>query len=156
MGRRIQREFERKTKIAVDSVDCPQDIESKVGNQFKCKIYAPDRKVPDGKILEVQVTLKDDQGDISWSVQTGLVNLGVIEENIEKIFETERLSKVKASCDGKFKIVHKGDTFECNVQEGNDNQGKVMVQVTDPQGKVNFQFLDNPDSTPQEEQPSTP
>lgn len=151
MGRRIHREFEQKTEIAVHSVKCPQDIESKVGKTFVCDIYALE-----GNILKTQVTLKDDQDDISWSVQTGLVNLGVIEENIEKTFKNERLSKVKASCDGKFKIARQGDTFECDVQEGNDDQGKVMVKVTDEQGKVNFQFLDHADSAPEDEQSSAP
>ncbi|WP_235109985.1 DUF4333 domain-containing protein [Acaryochloris sp. 'Moss Beach'] len=149
VGRRIHKEFERKTEIAVHSVKCPQDIESKVGKKFVCDIYALE-----GNILKTQVTLKDDQGDISWSVQTGLVNLGVIEENIEKTFQDERLSKVKASCDGKFKIARQGDTFECDVQEGNDDQGKVMVKVTDKQGKVNFQFLDHADPAAEDERPS--
>lgn len=151
VGRRIHKEFERKTAIAVHSVKCPQDVESKPGRQFACKIYALD-----GKILNTQVTLKDDQGDISWSVKAGLVNLGVIEENIEKTFKAERLSKVKASCDGKFKIAYQGDTFECDVQEGNDDQGKVMVKVTDQDGKVNFQFLDHTDSVELDEQPADP
>ncbi|WP_238549210.1 DUF4333 domain-containing protein [Acaryochloris marina] len=151
VGRRIHQEFERKTEIAVHSVKCPQDIESKVGKRFVCDIYALE-----GNILKTQVTLKDDQGDISWSVQTGLVNLGVIEENIEKTFKNERLSKVKASCDGKFKIAHQGDTFECGVQEGNDDPGKVMVKVTDEQGKVNFQFLDRSDPAADNKPSSAP
>lgn len=148
MGRRIHQEFERKTEIAVHSVKCPQDIESKVGQEFDCDIFALD-----GKILKTKVILKDDQADdISWSVQAGLVNLGVIEENIEKIFKNERLSKVKASCDGKFKIAYQGDTFQCQVQEGNDDQGRVMVKVTDQEGKVDFQFLDNAGFGTKEEQ----
>ncbi|WP_299414904.1 DUF4333 domain-containing protein [Acaryochloris sp. IP29b_bin.148] len=140
VGRRIHQEFERKTAIEVHSVKCPNDVESKAGQQFACKIYASD-----DKILTTQVTLKDDQGDISWSVQSGLVSLGVIEQNIEQTFETERLSKVRASCDGKFKIAHQGDTFECQVQEGNDHQGIVTVKVADQAGKVDFLFLDAAD-----------
>lgn len=147
VGRRIHKEFERKTEIAIHSVKCPQDIESKAGQTFVCDIYALD-----GKILKIQVTLKDDQGDIAWSVQTGLVNLGVIEENIEQTFKTERLSNVKASCDGKFKIAHQGDTFQCQVQDGNDDQGQVRVKVTDQKGKIDFQFLDYSGSDAQDEQ----
>lgn len=138
VSQKIQREFQQKTEIAVHSVKCPQDIESKTGEDFFCDIYALD-----GSVIKTKVSLTDDQGNFTWSVQEGLVDLAVIEENIEQTFKTQRLSKVKASCEGKFKIAHQGEIFECQVQEASDEQGIVQVKVIDKQGKVDFQVLDN-------------
>lgn len=133
---RIQREFQKKTEITVHAVKCPQDIESKKGESFSCQIYAED-----GSLIQTQVSLKDDEGDFSWSVEEGLVDLAVIEENIEQTFKSQRLSNVRASCDGKFKIAHLGEIFECQLQEDNEYPKTVQVKVTDKQGKVSFQVL---------------
>lgn len=136
VSQRVQREFQQKTEIAVHSVKCPQDIESKKGESFYCQIYGLD-----GSLIQTQVSLTDDEGNFTWSVQEGLVNLAVIEENIEQTFKSQRLSKVTASCDGKFKIAHLGEIFECQLQEDNEYPQTVQVKVTDKQGKVNFQVL---------------
>lgn len=137
VSQKIQREFQKKTEIAVHSVKCPQDVESKTGENFFCDIYALD-----GSVVKTKVTLTDDQGHFTWSVREGLVNLAVIEKNIEQTFKDQRLSNVRAFCEGKYKIAHQGEIFECQVQESDDLQGTVQVKVTDKQGKVNFQVLD--------------
>jgi hypothetical protein len=140
VGRILQQEFANKTQIAVHSVECPPNIESKKGEQFDCRIYAQDNHQ-----LLAQVTLKNDQADeIDWFVPEGLINLAVIENKIEEKFKTQRLTKVQANCKGKFKIVQPGDQFECQVQEANDITGTVEVKVTDKQGRVNFQLVDQP------------
>lgn len=139
VGRRIQREFTQKTNIAVSLVECPQDQESKAGQQFTCTIYDRDKRQ-----LPVPVTLRDDPADFTWSVPEGLINLAVIEENIEQTFRAQRLSKVTASCGdevgNRFKIARAGDKFPCQVQEANDEKDTVEVEVKD-EGKVDFQVL---------------
>jgi hypothetical protein len=155
VGRILQQEFTRKTQISVHSVECPPNIESKAGEQFACRIYAQDNHQ-----LLAQVTLKNDQADdIAWFVPEGLINLAVIEENIEEKFKTQRLTKVQANCKGnkgKFKIVEPGNQFHCQVQEANDITGTVKVKVTDKQGRVNFQLVDQPiTDQPAIDRPST-
>lgn len=137
VSQKIQQDFQKKTEIAVHVVECPQDIESKTGETFFCNIYARD-----GSVIKTKVNLTDDQGRFTWSIQEGLVNLAVIEKNIEQTFKDQRLSNVRAFCAGKYKIAHQGEIFECQVQEANDGQETVQVKVTDKQGKVNFQVLE--------------
>ena len=45
------------------TVECPADIELKPGDRFTCTARAQGKQAP------VQVTQKDDQGNISWEIK---------------------------------------------------------------------------------------
>jgi uncharacterized protein DUF4333 len=46
------------------TVDCPDDIEAKAGDEFECQATADD-----GTNATVKVTQNDDQGNVTWSVE---------------------------------------------------------------------------------------
>ena len=45
------------------TVDCPDDIEAKAGDEFECQATSDD-----GTNATVKVTQNDDQGNVTWAV----------------------------------------------------------------------------------------
>jgi uncharacterized protein DUF4333 len=46
------------------TVDCPDDIEAKAGDEFECTATGSD-----GTTAKIQVTQNDDQGNVSWILE---------------------------------------------------------------------------------------
>jgi hypothetical protein len=57
----IRRGITRQTGIKVESVRCPNDIELRQGDTFRCVAVASD-----GQRARVEVTQRDDEGSVSW------------------------------------------------------------------------------------------
>ena len=51
----------RQTGVRIDSVHCPDDVEVQRGGRFRCEAVAAD-----GQRAAVEVTQRDDEGNISW------------------------------------------------------------------------------------------
>ena len=45
------------------SVDCPNEVDWKKGESFTCDV-----EEPDGTISKATVTMKDDDGNVSWKI----------------------------------------------------------------------------------------
>ncbi len=51
------------TGQGVESIDCPDDVEVKEGNEFECAVTADD-----GTAATVTVTQDDDEGNVTWEI----------------------------------------------------------------------------------------
>ena len=51
----------RQTGVKIDSVRCPDEIEAKEGETFRCVARASN-----GQRARVEVTQRDDEGSVSW------------------------------------------------------------------------------------------
>jgi hypothetical protein len=60
----ISRGIEEQTDAAVQSVDCPDDVDAEAGNSFTCSVTAED-----GSTATVDVTQEDDEGNVSWELR---------------------------------------------------------------------------------------
>ena len=62
--REIAEEIERQTRVDVDSVDCPEDIETRKGDTFECTADGED-----GGRAPVVVRQLDDEGNVTFSAR---------------------------------------------------------------------------------------
>jgi hypothetical protein len=51
----------RQTGVKIDSVRCPDDVEARQGDTFRCVARASN-----GQRARVEVTQRDDEGSVSW------------------------------------------------------------------------------------------
>jgi hypothetical protein len=51
----------RQTGVKIDSVRCPDEVEAKQGETFRCVARASN-----GQRARVEVTQRDDEGSVSW------------------------------------------------------------------------------------------
>jgi hypothetical protein len=51
----------RQTGVKIDSVRCPDDVEARKGETFRCVASASN-----GQRARVEVTQRDDEGSVSW------------------------------------------------------------------------------------------
>ncbi|MGH2724858.1 MAG: DUF4333 domain-containing protein [Actinomycetota bacterium] len=61
----VTRGIEDQTGVAVQSVDCPDDVELEAGNTFTCTVTAED-----GSTGQVDVTQQDDEGNVEWELRS--------------------------------------------------------------------------------------
>jgi len=59
----IERDLARQTGLAIASVSCPDDVEVKRGDTFRCLVVARN-----GDRATVLVTQRDDAGTVTWRV----------------------------------------------------------------------------------------
>ena len=57
--------IEAQTDVELDSVECPDDVDMEQGNDFECTATATN-----GDTAPVSVTQDDDEGNISWELDT--------------------------------------------------------------------------------------
>ncbi|MGF1604637.1 MAG: DUF4333 domain-containing protein [Thermosynechococcaceae cyanobacterium] len=131
----VKKEFAEQTGIAVKAVTCPEDIKIEAENAFDCDIEAED-----GQKLKAKVTQKDDEGNVKWDANEGLISLTAVEQSIQDGFQKQK-ANVTADCGGKFKIAFQGDTFTCAVKDAKDQMGEVEVTVNDNKGSINWKLL---------------
>jgi hypothetical protein len=60
----IAQGIEEQTGATGVTVDCPDDIEAKAGDEFECQATSDD-----GTDATVKVTQNDDQGNVTWAVE---------------------------------------------------------------------------------------
>jgi hypothetical protein len=51
----------RQTGVKIDSVRCPDEVEARQGDTFRCLA-----KASNGQRARVEVTQRDDEGSVSW------------------------------------------------------------------------------------------
>ena len=51
----------RQTGVKINSVKCPEDVEAREGETFRCVARASN-----GQRAQVEVTQRDDEGSVSW------------------------------------------------------------------------------------------
>ena len=133
----IQEEFTNQTGIAVAAVTCPEDIKIQANDTFDCVIEAKD-----GSKITAQVVQKDDEGNIAWNTNEGLISLTTLEQSIQNGIQEQLKIKVKADCQGKFKIAYQGESFQCQVADNQGTKKTVNISVKDNQGNVNWELSD--------------
>lgn len=57
----IRKGITRQTGVKIDSVRCPNDVEARQGDTFRCVAVASN-----GQRARVEVTQRDDEGSVSW------------------------------------------------------------------------------------------
>lgn len=133
LATKIQEEFVNQTEIAVAAVTCPEDIEIKADDTFDCEIEAED-----GSIIIAAVVQKDDEGNVSWNADEGLISLTSLEANIQQQVQEQLEVEVTANCGGKFKIAYQDETFQCQITDPQGSSKNVDVSVKDNQGNVSW------------------
>lgn len=122
--------------LEMTSVTCPPVRRAaKAGDTFECT-----GKPAIGGSLHVQVTQKDDQGNIEWKVlkSIGLFDMRETEAAVEKGLADQVGAKVKMSCGERWRVGEVGDTFEC---EGEDEEGPippVTITIQDAEGNISW------------------
>ena len=61
----IAQELQAQTGVTPASVDCPADVPAEAGATFNCTVTADD-----GSTANVVVTQQDDDGSLSWEVES--------------------------------------------------------------------------------------
>lgn len=57
----IRKGITRQTGVKIDSVRCPNDVEARQGDTFRCVAVASN-----GQRARVEVTQRDDEGSVFW------------------------------------------------------------------------------------------
>jgi hypothetical protein len=57
----IRNGITRQTGVKIDTVRCPDDVEARQGETFRCVALASN-----GQRARVEVTQRDDEGSVSW------------------------------------------------------------------------------------------
>ncbi|MCB1189528.1 MAG: DUF4333 domain-containing protein [Leptospiraceae bacterium] len=143
----IQEGFVQKTGIEVKSISCPKDIKPEPNTTFNCKL-----KAKDGSEIDLVVTQKDDQGNITWNADKGLISLPKLAKSIDDSIKQQKNIDVNTDCgSGEFKIAHTNDTFDCNITDGTGNTTVAKITVKDEDGNVSWETL--PKQSSADEQP---
>jgi len=133
----IKNGLTEKTGIAVNTVSCPSEIEIKANNIFECEVNAENNRV-----IIAEVTQTNNQGNISWQVNQGLLTVATIEEQIKTGVSQQLNIEVTADCGNeKFKIAFQGETFNCETKDKKGNPRLVNVLVEDNKGSVSWKIV---------------
>lgn len=108
----IQQEVVRNGGVALQAVTCPQGIQPRAGETFECI-----GKMDNGYTFAISVQQQDEQGNVSWEIPhaKGLVNLTKLEALMQKTLASEIKSSPAVSCNGIYKAVTPGESFECQL-----------------------------------------
>ncbi len=131
----VEQEFVKQIGIAVRAVTCPEAVEIVAGRTFDCEIVSED-----GKVITLQVTQKDSQGNVTWTPPQNLIPLKAIETSIQRSFQ-QLDSEVVADCGGKYRIGFQGDQFTCEARDSQDKIRTIEVTVNDNAGNVDWKAL---------------
>ena len=93
-----------------------------------------------------EVTQKDDEGNVHWSVTKteGLLDLAMLEAQIQKPLEARGGVAVKVDCGGRFRGIRVGEIFECHAQDKDGETLTIKVTVTDAEGNVDWKVVESP------------
>ncbi len=70
----LQAQVEQQTGSTISAVDCPADIEVETGGTFTCTA-----REESGATFTIQVTQRDDQGNVEWEVTDATLGTGASE-----------------------------------------------------------------------------
>ena len=122
--------------LAMTSVSCPQESRAaRAGDTFECT-----GKPEIGGSLRVQVTQKDDQGNIEWKVlqSIGLFDMQAAEEAVEKGLADQVGAEVEVSCGDRWQVGEVGDTFECEGEDADGPIPPVIITIKDADGNISW------------------
>lgn len=129
--------FTEQTGIAVESVDCPEDVPLEQGVTFECEVVSQTNQ----KII-VAVTQTDEEGNINWQTNGGLISLVILEPQIQNWIAQQFNLRATVDCQGdRFLIAHTGEQFLCDATAESGQKGRVEVTVQDEQGNVTWTLL---------------
>ncbi len=122
--------------LAMKSVTCPSASRAaKAGDTFECT-----GQPEIGGSLSVQVTQKDDQGNIEWKVlqSTGLFDMKAAEAAVAKGLADQLGAEVKLSCGERWRLGGEGDTFVCEGEDADGAIPPVTITVKDAEGNIGW------------------
>lgn len=122
----------------VKSVTCPDSREIKAGDSFSCKVEI------DHGATDVQVTQKDDAGNIDMKTTRTVLKVGDLEKLIAAQIQQNSGLEATVDCGPKFRPSIANETFDCTATAGADT-AQVRVTVKDEEGNVAFATLPSGD-----------
>lgn len=130
---RLRTDVAQKSKINVQKVNCPTQIQVEVKQPFICEATA------EGKTFTVVINPRGDRRELQWSTK-GLLVLPKLEQTIQQGIRTQFRLAVKTNCGGKVRVAKPGDRFQCQITDDRGQTRAVTVQVDDDQGNVTWKL----------------
>ncbi|MDX2239375.1 MAG: DUF4333 domain-containing protein [Leptolyngbyaceae cyanobacterium bins.302] len=135
--KRLRGELIKKAGIAVQTVECPAQVNVESQAPFTCEATA------EGKSFDVVINpksgTKQAKNELRWSTQ-GLLVLPKLEKTIQQGIQQQFRLDVKANCGGKIRVAKPGETFQCKVTDSRGQTKPVTVRVDDQQGNVTWRL----------------
>lgn len=122
--------------MPIASVTCPESREIKAGDVFEC-VATPAA----GGRLTVQVSQKDDAGNITWEVvkTEGLLDLTKVEASVKQGLAQQVNLDATVACGDRWRATKAGDSFECQATGSEGQSVTIVVSVTDADGNVSWE-----------------
>lgn len=130
--------LEQQLGLAMSSVTCPRDRRAwKAGDTFRCT----GRPALGGSLL-IEVTQKDDRGEIGWKVtkSSGLFDLQEAGAAVEQGFRDQMGAEVQLSCGDRWQVGTTGDTFECAAAATDGTTRTVVITVQNEAGNISWKL----------------
>lgn len=130
-------ELEQQTKqaivddigVAVESVDCPDDVEAKAGARFECVATGTD-----GSTAAVNVVQTDDEGNVKISAK--LVNIPSVEAELARQIGGDST----VDCPDTLVIARRDTSFVCEATD-KDTTGKIRVTFQNDEGRFSAEVV---------------
>lgn len=139
-------------------VTCPQEAPpAKAGGTFECEA-----KPKDGGRLVLQVTQKDDKGNIAWELVKieNMINLKTAEEAITAGIKEQTGTDVTVSCNAEggsnLRPAKAGETFECQAVSADGSATPVLVTMKDNEGNIAWAIEPSEDAAEESSETSEP
>lgn len=123
----IKAYLEKEVGVKVVSVDCPDSIEIKKGNNFECTA-----KLDTGAPIVVGVDQRDDAGNV-WYQPMHVVVTKQVEATIAAKMKESGVAGSVDCGEVAVRVVNQGDMFDCAITVGG-GKDKLRIEVTDDKG----------------------
>jgi len=131
---RLQTTVSQAINVSLQSINCPPRPTLQVGDRFDCQATL------DNQSFVVSITITDASGQFDWQTK-GVVQLPKLEQFIQQQIRGKGGGEVTASCGGTLRIVKPGDSFDCQVTNGQGQNRTTRVTVKDEQGTVEVALI---------------
>lgn len=131
----IQSGAQSQLGLNVQTVTCPTEVEAKTGGNFTCAVKSSDLT----EDLTIEVTQKDDKGNVEWKSKYDVHPSENVEEEIATSLLTNNSVAADITCPTKV-LKKKGYKFECKAEDANGGTGTVKVEVTNDDGDVEWKL----------------
>lgn len=123
------------TGIGIESVDCPDEVEMGVGNDFECSVTDEN-----GKTGAVEVT-QGENGATSWKLAGGIsINIDRLEETISEGLATQLDATITSVECPEDIVLEAGNDFECTATDDQGDTGVVTVTQHDDAGNITWEL----------------
>jgi hypothetical protein len=123
----IQDYLNKALPVKVASLDCPEGIEMKQGNNFDCTA-----KLVDGTAVTVAVDQKDNQGNVFYQTRNLIITQSVEDTIQAKIKEAGTEGTV--DCGPELRSARTNDMFDCKVTTAAGGTETLRIEVTNDLG----------------------